>query len=111
MWPETVLQAFYGADSIYVGGQLSLRILGVAFMLNFVTELICSFMHGINSARIAFTINFLGTVIVVALAVPMIAGFGWLGAYWALLLANTVRLMTALGFLKQVISNGQARAV
>jgi O-antigen/teichoic acid export membrane protein len=109
MWPETVLRIFYGEGSLYLEVHPAVRILGAAFLISFVTELICAFLHGINSARLAFNINLLGTTAVLLFAVPLILLAGWVGPYWALLLANVLRLAVAVGCLKQVISDGHVR--
>lgn len=111
MWPELVLRIFYGDGSPYLTASAAVRILAAAYLINFVTELICAFMHGINSSRTALIINLLGAATAVAAVGPLVLGLGWSGAYWALLLANVVRLAAALNFLKQVISHAAARTI
>jgi hypothetical protein len=72
-------------------------------------EMICSFLHGINSPRVALNINFFGGLAVLLFAIPLIFNIGWIGACRALLLANVVRLLAAFGILKQVISHAHPK--
>jgi len=90
--PNSILTLFYGAQSHYDTIGRPLAVLAVAFALNYVTEIICSFLHGINSAREALKINLVGSVLTLALAVPLTNIMGWIGVCVALLVANAVRL-------------------
>jgi O-antigen/teichoic acid export membrane protein len=106
--PETMLRLFYGASSEYLEAGRSVQILAAAFVLNYFCEMICSFLHGINSPRIALHINFSGAVVTILSFFPLVATFGWTGAAITLVLANAVRLLLSLSTLKRLVYNGDA---
>jgi O-antigen/teichoic acid export membrane protein len=106
--PAIMLTLFYGADSDYADAVTPLRILSAAFVMSYACEMVISFMHGINAARIALVVNLLGSLATFMLAVPLILLTGWVGACWALLVANAVRLGLTAYYLKGVISDGHA---
>jgi O-antigen/teichoic acid export membrane protein len=106
--PGIMLTLFYGASSEYADAVTPLRILSAAFILSYACEMVISFMHGISAARIALVVNLLGIIATFLLAIPLLLLCGWVGACWALLAANAVRLGLTAHYLKGVISDGQA---
>ena len=57
--------------------------------------MVCSFLHGVNASKLALGINFLGGIVVIASALPMIHYFGLDGSCLALVGASAVRLAAA----------------
>jgi O-antigen/teichoic acid export membrane protein len=107
--PETMLWLFYGAGSQYLDVTRSVQILGAAFSFNYVSEMVCSFLHGINSPRTALHINLVGTVVTILGFVPLVAAFGLPGAAMSLALANGIRLLFSFVTLKRLVFDADAR--
>jgi O-antigen/teichoic acid export membrane protein len=106
--PETMLTVFYGSHSKYASADVAVQILGVAFILNYVSEMFCSFLHGISLPRIALNINLIGSVAVVLVFVLLFPMTGWMAAAVALAVANAMRLFLSLSTLKRLVSNANA---
>jgi O-antigen/teichoic acid export membrane protein len=109
--PEIVLKVFYGAGSHYLDARVAVQILGVAFIFNYVSEMICSFLHGINSPQTALQVNLLGSAAVVVFSIPLVLSIGWIGACFALAVANAVRMLLSCIFLKRMIFDASVRAL
>jgi O-antigen/teichoic acid export membrane protein len=109
--PETVLKLLYGTNSHYLNVGLGVKILAVVFVLNYVSEMICSFLHGINSPRVALNINLLGNLTVVIFAIPLVITSGWVGVCVALAISNAMRLLLSCIALRRMIFDADARAV
>jgi O-antigen/teichoic acid export membrane protein len=107
--PDTMLRLFYGADSEYLDAARSVQILAAAFVLNYFSEMVCSFLHGINLPRIALHINLAGAVVTILSFFPLVAAFGWTGAAMTLALANGVRLLLSFSTLKRLVYDADAR--
>jgi O-antigen/teichoic acid export membrane protein len=103
--PETMLAAFYGSHSKYTSADLAVQILSVAFILNYVSEMVCSFLHGISLPRIALNINLFGSIAVVLIFVLLFPATGWMAATIALAVAHATRLFLSLGMLKRLMAN------
>jgi O-antigen/teichoic acid export membrane protein len=109
--PETMLRIFYGAGSHYLHAGLAVQILGAAFILNYMSEMVCSFLHGINSPRAALNINFFGAVATVVVFIPLFMAVGWIGATIALAVANGIRLVLSFISIKRMVFDANARPV
>jgi O-antigen/teichoic acid export membrane protein len=103
--PSLFLSLFYGAGSPYVSLTVPLQILAVAWVMGYVTDMTCSYLHGVNSARLALVINMLGAVAVAVLALPLITTLGLIGGCAALLGANFLRLLLSYHIQKRVTAD------
>lgn len=93
--PSPILSVLYGAESGYAGLATTLRLLILAGLIGYLTEVVISYLHGISAAPMAFGINLIGTLATVALAIPLVDRFGLEGACLALMGANILRLAAA----------------
>jgi O-antigen/teichoic acid export membrane protein len=93
--PEIILHLFYGAGSPYLELSSATRLLVIAAVAGYGAEMVCSFLYGINAARLALIINALGTGTAILLAVPLTAAFGLSGTFLSLVIANAVRLVAS----------------
>jgi O-antigen/teichoic acid export membrane protein len=107
--PETMLQLFYGDGSQYLDAARYVQILGAAFALNYISEMVCSFLHGINAPRTALHINLVGTGVTILAFFPLVAAFGWIGAAMTLALANGIRLLFSFLVLKRLVLDADVR--
>ncbi|WP_332692932.1 hypothetical protein [Bosea sp. (in: a-proteobacteria)] len=105
--PDLVLLLLYGADSLYLTLSLPIRILAVSWLLGYSADMICSFMHGVDSARLALLVSAAGTLAAAALFLPLTHRFGLVGSCIALGGSNLVRLLTAHWFLTRMIAHGR----
>lgn len=92
--PDLALLIVYGANSPYLGLGDQVRILVVAAVLGFATEMVCSYFHGIDRAQIAFTANAAGAVACLP-AVPLIWTYGVTGACLSIAAVQAIRLIVA----------------
>lgn len=90
--PGLFLGIFYGSGSPYLALTPELQILAAAWTMGYVTDMICSYLHGVNNARFALVVNMLGAITAAVLALPLIKAFGLTAGCAALLIANFVRL-------------------
>jgi O-antigen/teichoic acid export membrane protein len=109
--PAPMLWLFYGSGSQYLNAGLAVQILGGAFIVNYASEMICSFLHGINSARYVLNINLLGTAIAIIVFLLVFPATGWMAAPVAIAVSNCVRLVVALTSLKRLVSDADVRPV
>ncbi|NNM74081.1 lipopolysaccharide biosynthesis protein [Enterovirga aerilata] len=108
--PGPILAAIYGPGSPYVQLANAVQILAVASALNYGTDMICSYLHGVDLARTALLINGAGMVAALALVPLLAAEFGLIGACSALLVANLIRLLLSQVLLLRTIAHDdQAR--
>lgn len=106
--PDLVLLLLYGPDSSYLGLALPIRILAISWLLGYCADMICSFMHGVDAARLALFVNAAGTLAAAALFLPLTQRYGLAGGCIALGGSNLVRLLTAHWFLTRMIAHGRA---
>ncbi|KQO44924.1 hypothetical protein ASF08_07875 [Methylobacterium sp. Leaf85] len=92
-FPHEVLGLIYGAHSPYVDIATPVRLLAIAALAAFVTDIVCAYFHGVSQAKQALIVNAAGAVATIPIAIPLIIGFGLNGACIALCLANAVRLV------------------
>jgi len=105
--PEFVLGVIYGPDSAYVGLALPIRILAVAALLAYSADMVCSYMHGVDAARLALLINLLGTIAAAALFLPLAIDHAVVGCCIALAVASLVRLVASQWILSRMIADGR----
>ncbi|HWV41637.1 lipopolysaccharide biosynthesis protein [Pseudorhodoplanes sp.] len=106
--PATMLWLLYGSGSRYLEAADIVQILGAALLFNYISEMACSFLHGINSPRTALNINLVGMGIMVVAFFPLAAAFGLPGAAIALALANGIRLLFSFFTLKRLVLDADA---
>jgi O-antigen/teichoic acid export membrane protein len=109
--PAPMLWLFYGSNSLYLSVGLAVQILGGAFIFNYAAEMICSFLHGVNSARNVLNINLLGTVIAVVVFLLAFSAAGWMAAPIAIAVSSCVRLFLALASLKRLVADADVRPI
>ncbi|WP_332684184.1 hypothetical protein [Bosea sp. (in: a-proteobacteria)] len=105
--PGFVLLLLYGPDSAYLGLILPIRILAVSWLLGYCADMICSFMHGVDAARLALLVSTAGTLAAAALFLPLTQRYGLAGGCAALGGSNLVRLLIAHWFLTRMIAHGR----
>ncbi|GJD80546.1 hypothetical protein [Methylobacterium gregans] len=102
--PEPVLRLVYGSASPYLGLAGPVRLLALAAVAAYATDMVCSYFHGVEAARHALVVNAAGTVAVLAAAVPLTLRFGLGGACAAMVLASLVRLLISQLLLRRLIA-------
>jgi O-antigen/teichoic acid export membrane protein len=109
--PGPMLWLFYGSGSGYLQVGMAVQILGAAYIFNYASEMICSFLHGINSARNVLTINLLGIAIAIVTFLLVFPSVGWMAAAVAIAVSNCVRLIVAFTSLKRLVSDADVRPI
>lgn len=109
--PEPVLRLVYGAASPYLGLAAPVRLLALAAVAAYGTDMVCSYFHGVEAARHALVVNALGTAAVFLAAAPLTLRFGLDGACAALVLASLVRLLASQLLLRRLIAADPVRPV
>jgi O-antigen/teichoic acid export membrane protein len=99
LWPEAVLQAFYGAGSAYHGLELELRVLTFGSLLAYVAFVLNALLYGLGDSRSGFVAQVGGAVTAVAVGLPMVRLGGVLGACLASAAASLVRASVSRHFL------------
>jgi O-antigen/teichoic acid export membrane protein len=105
--PDLILLLLYGPHSSYLGLTLLIRILAVSWLLGYVADMICSFMHGVDAAGLALLVSLAGTLAAAALFLPLTQAYGLAGGCIALGGSNLVRLLAAQWFLTRMIAHGR----
>ncbi len=103
--PTLALGLFYGWSSPYATLSLPVRLLVIAWAIAYAVDMVCSYLHGVNGARLALVINGIGATVAVLLAVPLTQSYGLTGACVAMLGANVVRLLASQYIQRLVISD------
>jgi O-antigen/teichoic acid export membrane protein len=103
--PGVFLQIFYGADSVYSGLALDLQLLAITWVLGYLTDMICAYLHGVNSARFALVVNASGAVASMIMVLPLIKTYGLIAGCGALLGANFVRLAVACYLQRRIVAD------
>ena len=93
--PGLLLSIFYGTDSPYVALTLAVQILVVAWAIGYAADMTCSYLHGVNGARLALLINTLGAISAVVLALVLTPTYGLTGGCLSLLGANIARIIAS----------------
>lgn len=109
--PEAILHVLYGPNSAYVGLVLPIRILAAGALLGYSADMVCSYMHGVDAARLALLINALGTVAALSLFLPLALNLGVAGACAAVAASSLVRLIASQWILSRMIADGRRPVV
>ena len=103
--PEFVLHILYGANSAYIGLVLPIRILAVGWLLGYMADMVCSYMHGVDAARLALLINAVGAISAAALFLPLTISHGIAGSCIALAVSSLARLIASQWILTRMIAD------
>lgn len=109
--PELVLRILYGPNSVYADLVLPIRILAVGWLLGYVADMVCSYMHGVDAARLALVINGFGAVAAAILFLPLATSHGIVGACIALAASSLVRLVASQWLLSRMIAHDRLSAI
>jgi hypothetical protein len=101
--PALLLAVFYGASSPYAAITAPVRLLAVAWMASYIADMICAYVVGASSPRLALLVNGAGTAAIAMLAVPMAAAYSVIGLCGAVLIANLTRVAFAKFALDRVL--------
>lgn len=91
--PEQILLLVYGSHSPYLGAAFPVRLLIVAALAGYFTDMVVAFLHGMRAVPLAFAINAVGAATATALAFGLVGVFGLIGSCIALIGANIARLI------------------
>ena len=91
--PQLLLWLLYGAGSPYLDATLSVQLLVVAGVIEYVAETISKTLLGIQQGSLVFKVNVVGIAAAVV-TLPLIIPLGVVGACLALAIAYLVRLIT-----------------
>ena len=108
--PDLLLRLAYGSSSPYLAVALSLPILALAGVIDYVAEMISKTLLGVEAGRLAFLINVVAAIFALALALAFIGPLGVFGACLALLIANLVRVIGAAIAVAWLIMREKAKA-
>jgi O-antigen/teichoic acid export membrane protein len=107
--PELLLQMAYGPASPYVALFLSLQLLAISSVLDYVAEVMSKTLLGVNAGKQAFLVNVASVIVAAGLFLVLVEPMGVLGAGAALVVANLVRLAGGAIALAGLISGQKAR--
>ena len=94
LMPYFMLRLAYGANSPYLDYSLAVQLACVSASIDYVTEMLHKTLLGVKSGRLAVFMN-IASAATAFLSFPLLLRFGASGACLGLVLANTVRLITA----------------
>jgi O-antigen/teichoic acid export membrane protein len=103
--PGIVLRVFYGADSPYAELRIDLQLLAVTWVLGYIVDMICAYLHGVNAARFALVVNLTGAVAAMIMVLPLIRTYGLMAGCAALLGANVVRFAVAYYLQRRIVAD------
>ena len=92
--PQLLLRLMYGASSPYLDAALTVQLLVVAVLAQYVGEMIGKTLLGVGAGRLASLVNMFGLGSAV-LTLPLIIPLGVVGAALALAITNLIRLVVA----------------
>jgi O-antigen/teichoic acid export membrane protein len=101
LWPDRFLSAFYGSDSLYSGLGWPLRILVLAYLCNYLAQIVGTFLNGIREGRSAFQAQVASALAVLLSGPPLVLWAGVVGALSGTAVMNAVRAAFSIGFLSQ----------
>jgi O-antigen/teichoic acid export membrane protein len=107
--PEHVLRLLYGAESPYTGEGLAVRVLAISLVLNYVGEMVCSFLHGVGAPQMAWLMNLASLVAVFFAFIAFYPWLGWLAAILAIALGQGIRLLVSYAIVKRAGGSAYAR--
>ncbi|MDD1749471.1 MAG: polysaccharide biosynthesis C-terminal domain-containing protein, partial [Methanothrix sp.] len=100
-WPDRFLGIFYGSDSLYSGLGWPLRILVLAYICNYLAQVVGVFLNGIREGRSAFQAQAASALAVLLSGPPLVLWAGVVGALSGTAIMNGVRAAFSIGFLSQ----------
>jgi O-antigen/teichoic acid export membrane protein len=107
--PDLILRTAYGPSSPYLAAAAGLQLLALAGVLDYVAEMISKTLLGVQAGRVAFTVNALAVGVAAVLAFALVGQFGVLGACFALLIANLVRMIGGVIAITILIASERSR--
>ncbi|PZW38685.1 O-antigen/teichoic acid export membrane protein [Humitalea rosea] len=107
--PEQLLLLVYGSSSAYLGAALSVRLLVVAAMAGYFTDMVVAFLHGMRAVPLAFAVNAAGAVGATVLVAVLVAPLGIIGSCLALIGANIARLIVVYAILSRMVAGEGSR--
>src|SRR5689334_1465195 len=93
LMPDLALHLAYGPTSPYLAGALSLQLLAMAGVFDYIAEMISKTLLGVEAGRAASAVNVLAVAVAAGLAFALIGPLGVAGACLALVIANLVRMI------------------
>ena len=109
LMPDLLLHLAYGPSSPYLAGALSLQLLAVAGVLDYIAEMISKTLLGVEAGRAASAVNILAVCVAAGLAFALIGPLGVVGACLALLLANLVRMSSGAIAITMLVGSERSR--
>jgi O-antigen/teichoic acid export membrane protein len=104
LMPHTVLALLYGANSPYAHLEQAVVVMVLAVAINSIADMINTFLHGVESAKLAVWMNGIGLG-VAALLLPFVGLHGVLGCALALGAARVARLIAASRIVARMLSS------
>lgn len=108
--PTPILGLIYGAASPYLELATPVRLLAAAAATAYLTDMVCSYFHGVDAPRQALVVNAGGAAASVATAFPLIAWYGLEGACVAVCVGGALRLLVAQILLGRLLADDAAVA-
>jgi O-antigen/teichoic acid export membrane protein len=84
-------------------------VLALAALVAYAADMVCSYLHGLEAAKVAMKINLVGLIASVVLGVPATLAWGLTGACAGLLMANLVRSVWSIQVLAPMLRRGSSR--
>jgi O-antigen/teichoic acid export membrane protein len=101
IWPQAVLQLFYGAASPYVELTDILRLLVVCYLIGYLANLLVIILNSLERTRVAFFSQLASALTTMIVGLPLTVWGGVIGAAAGGSLTALARLMASGFFLKQ----------
>jgi O-antigen/teichoic acid export membrane protein len=109
LMPDLALHWAYGPSSPYLAGALSLQLLAIAGMLDYIAEMISKTLLGVEAGRAASAVNVLAVGVAAGLAFALIGPMGVVGACLSLVIANLVRMIGGAIAIRMLIGSARSR--
>jgi O-antigen/teichoic acid export membrane protein len=109
LMPDLALHLAYGPTSPYLAGALSLQLLAIGGVLDYIAEMISKTLLGVEAGRAASAVNVLAVGVAAGLAFALIGSLGVVGACLALVIANLVRMIGGAIAMTMLVGSGRAR--
>jgi O-antigen/teichoic acid export membrane protein len=109
LMPDLALHLAYGPTSPYLAGALSLQLLAIAGVLDYIAEMISKTLLGVEAGRAASAVNVLAVGVAAGLAFALIGPLGVVGACLALVIANLVRMIGGAIAITMLVGSGRSR--
>jgi O-antigen/teichoic acid export membrane protein len=109
LMPDLLLRTVYGASSSYLTVAIGLQFLVVAYVLDYIAEMISKTLLGVEAGRFAFLVNIVAFIAAGLLAFALIGPLGVLGACLALVIASLVRATSAVIAIAWLIAREKSR--